>query len=130
MRGTLLWDERKRWCGMPLTFTKYYCTTERLFRRRGFLNVVEDQINLYQVRDVSVNVTLWQRICGVGTITVYSTDKSDPMLKLENICEPYEVRDVIMDAVEEACKDRGVRYTEFVNTADTDCDHGMNHTLK
>lgn len=122
-RGTLLWDERKRWCGLPLTFTTYACTTERLFRRKGLISVTEDQVNLYQVRDVTVKVTLWQRLCRVGTITVFSTDKSDPILKLENICEPYDVRDVIMEAVEDACRDRGVRYTEFVNTAEHDCDH-------
>lgn len=123
MSNTKLWEDRKRWCGLPLTFTKYSFTDDRLFRRKGLLNVVEDQINLYQVRDMRVKVTLWQRICRVGTITVVSADKTDNVLLLENICQPYEVRDLLYDTVEEACKKRKVRYTEVIDAADPLCDH-------
>lgn len=122
MAITKKWEDTKRWCGLPWTFTKYSFTEDRLFRRTGLLNQTEDQVNLYHIRDMRVSVTLWQRICRVGTITVISADKSDNILKLENIRQPYEVRETLYQAVEAACKARGMRYTEFTS-GDIECDH-------
>lgn len=123
MKITKLWEDRKRWCGLPITFTKYSFNEDRLFRRRGLLNETEDQINLYHIRDMRVNVNLWQRICRVGTVTVVSADKTDNVMLLENIRNPYEVRESLYDAVEKSCAKRKVRYTEVTNGTDEMCDH-------
>ena len=77
-----LWHDRKRILGMPLSFTRYALSEDRLFLKRGFLNVHQDEIVLYRVRDLRVSQTLWQRVFGVGTVTVISTDKSIPELAL------------------------------------------------
>lgn len=118
-----LWEDRKRWCGMPITFTRYYFTDDRLFRRKGLLHETEDQVNLYHIRDMKVEVSLWQRLCRVGTVTIISADKTDNILKLENIRKPYEVREALYQAVEDACRAKGMRYTEFTNGAGDGCDH-------
>lgn len=70
-----IWHDRKRILGMPISFTRYALSEDRLFLRRGFLNVRHDEIVLYRVRDLRVSVSLWQRIFGVGSVTVVSTDK-------------------------------------------------------
>ena len=63
-----IWHDRKRILGMPISFTRYALSEDRLFLKRGFLNVRHDEIVLYRVRDLRVSVSLWQRIFGVGTI--------------------------------------------------------------
>ena len=78
-----IWHDRKRILGMPISFTRYALSEDRLFLKRGFLNVKHDEIVLYRVRDLRVSVSLWQRIFGVGTVTVVSTDKSIPELELK-----------------------------------------------
>lgn len=83
-----IWHDRKRILGMPISFTRYALSEDRLFLRRGFLNVRHDEIVLYRVRDLRVSVSLWQRIFGVGSVTVVSTDKSIPELTLKNIRQP------------------------------------------
>ena len=56
---TYVWQDRKRnFLGLPLSFTRYMLTEERLFVERGFLNSVLDEENLYRVRDVRVTRTL------------------------------------------------------------------------
>ena len=62
-----IWHDRKRILGMPISFTRYALSEDRLFLKRGFLNVRHDEIVLYRVRDLRVSVSLWQRIFGVGT---------------------------------------------------------------
>ena len=95
-----LWHDRKRILGMPLSFTRYALSEDRLFLKRGFLNVHQDEIVLYRVRDLRVSQTLWQRVFGVGTVTVISTDKSIPELALKNIRQPNEVKELIYEYVE------------------------------
>ena len=90
-----IWHDRKRILGMPISFTRYALSEDRLFLRRGFLNVRHDEIVLYRVRDLRVSVSLWQRIFGVGSVTVVSTDKSIPELTLKNIRQPNEVKELI-----------------------------------
>lgn len=78
-----IWHDRKRILGMPITFTRYALSSDRLFIRKGWLNIHQDEVLLYRVRDLCVKVNLWQRIFGVGTISIASTDKSVPTLILK-----------------------------------------------
>ena len=47
-----LWKDRKRFLGMPLSFTRYRLSEDRLFCETGFLNVKSDEVLLYRVRDL------------------------------------------------------------------------------
>ena len=115
-----LWHDRKRILGMPLSFTRYALSEDRLFLKRGFLNVHQDEIVLYRVRDLRVSQTLWQRIFGVGTVTVISTDKSIPELALKNIRQPNEVKELIHEYVEKMKIARRMRVGEMSMDIDDD----------
>ena len=115
-----LWHDRKRILGMPLSFTRYALSEDRLFLKRGFLNVHQDEIVLYRVRDLRVSQTLWQRVFGVGTVTVISTDKSIPELALKNIRQPNEVKELIHEYVEKMKVARRMRVGEMNMDIDDD----------
>ena len=115
-----LWHDRKRILGMPLSFTRYALSEDRLFLKRGFLNVHQDAIVLYRVRDLRVSQTLWQRVFGVGTVTVISTDKSIPELALKNIRQPNEVKELIHEYVEKMKVARRMRVGEMSMDIDDD----------
>ena len=115
-----LWHDRKRILGMPLSFTRYALSEDRLFLKRGFLNVHQDEIVLYRVRDLRVSQTLWQRVFGVGTVTVISTDKSIPELALKNIRQPNEVKELIHEYVEKMKIERRMRVGEMSMDIDGD----------
>ena len=115
-----LWHDRKRILGMPLSFTRYALSEDRLFLKRGFLNVHQDEIVLYRVRDLRVSQTLWQRVFGVGTVTVISTDKSIPELALKNIRQPNEVKELIHEYVEKMKVARRMRVGEMIMDIDDD----------
>lgn len=110
-----LWTDRKRYLGMPLSFTRYAISEDRLFLSVGFLNIKDEEILLYRVRDLSVSRSLGQRLFGVGTITVTSSDKSHPILLLHNVRDPMGVKELIHDQVEEMKLRRKVRIGEFSN---------------
>ena len=115
-----LWHDRKRYFGLPWSFTRYALSEDRLFLRRGFLNIKQDEVVLYRVRDLRVTQNLWQRIFGVGTIRVVSTDKSVPELIIKNVKQPFEVKELIHSTVEELKIKRRMRVGEMSMDLDDD----------
>lgn len=115
-----LWKDRKRYLGMPLSFTRYSLSEDRLFTSVGLLNLKDDEVLLYRVRDIDTSRSLWQRIFGVGTVTVMSSDKSMPNLVLKNIKDPVFVKELIHKQVEQAKIQRRVRVGEIMTDADGD----------
>ena len=118
-----LWNDRRRRLGLPLSFTRYALSEDRLFLEKGLLNTKYDEILLYRVRDISLNITLGQRLFGVGTITVQSSDKSLPILELKNIKRPREVKELLHQTVEELKIARRMRVGETIYTHDGYDDH-------
>ena len=116
----ILWKDRKRILGMPISFTRYGLSEDRLFTSVGFLNIKDDEVLLYRVRDIDTNRSIWQRIFGVGTVTVMSSDKTMPNLVLKNIKDPVAVKELLHKQVEEMKIKRRVRFGEIMTDADGD----------
>ncbi|MCI9510018.1 MAG: PH domain-containing protein [Angelakisella sp.] len=110
-----LWKDRKRFLGLPLSFTRYRLSEDRLFCETGFFNIKSDEVLLYRVRDLRLTLNLAQRIFGVGTICVVSSDKSIPHLDLKNIKNPRMVKELIHSNVEAAKDKRRMRTTEVLS---------------
>lgn len=119
-----IWKDRKRFLGMPLSFTRYAISEDRLFLSVGFWSIRDEEILLYRVRDISSKRSLWQRIFGVGTVTVTSSDKTCPTLVMKNIKRPLVVKELLHNQVEEMKMRRRVRVGEIMHTdlADDDSD--------
>lgn len=109
----LIWKDRKRYLGMPLSFTRYGLSQDRLFLSVGFLSIRDEELLLYRVRDISVSRSLGQRLFGVGTITINSSDKSNPVLEIKNIKDPITVKELLHQQVEQMKDRRRVRYSEI-----------------
>ena len=111
-----IWKDRKRYFGMPISFTRYSLSEDRLFLSVGLLSIKDDEILLYRVRDIDTSRSLWQRLFGVGTVIVMSSDKSMPNLVLKNIKDPVGVKELIHQQVEEMKIRRRVRFGEIMTT--------------
>ena len=126
----LVWKDRKRYLGMPLSFTRYALSEDRLFLSVGFLSIKDDEILLYRVRDITTSRSIWQRLFGVGTVTVMSSDKTMPTLQMKNIRNPVAVKEMLHNQVEEMKIRRRVRLGEIMTTGqgtddDDDPDDGL-----
>ena len=42
-----LWKDRKRFLGLPLSFTRYRLSEDRLFCETGFFKIKSDEVLLY-----------------------------------------------------------------------------------
>lgn len=122
----LIWKERKRLvCGLPWTFTKYSLSEDRLFVETGFLNQRQDEVQLYRVLDVSVTRSLIQRIFGLGTIHIKTSDKSLGNFDLINIRNVRDVKENIVQMVEDARDRKRVSSREFIVDSDDADDNDL-----
>ncbi len=110
-----LWKDRKRYFGLPISFTRYRLSGSRIFRETGLLNLREEEVLLYRVRDLEVTRSLWQRIFRVGTICIHSSDKTSPHLDLVSVRDAKAVKELIYQQVEQAKNARRMRATELVD---------------
>ncbi|MBP3660229.1 MAG: PH domain-containing protein [Oscillospiraceae bacterium] len=114
----LLWSDRKRYFGLPLSFTRYAISEDRLFQATGILNLKYEEILLYRIRDITLSRSFGQRIFGVGSITVTSSDKSRPVLVIQNVKDAPAVKELIHQQVEDMKIRRRVRFGEIASFGD------------
>lgn len=111
-----IWKERKRNAlGLPWTFTTYALTEDRLFIKTGFFKTVEHEVRLYRILDLSMSKTLLQKIFRIGTVQVYSGDKTQGDFELKNIRNPEEVKEKLSRLVEENRDKKRVSSREFID---------------
>lgn len=86
-----IWTDKKRTLfGLPLSFTRYILTEKKFITRKGFLNLTEDEIELYRVVDKSLRLPLGQRLFGCGTVIINCRDTDTPVKEVMSIKKPRE----------------------------------------
>lgn len=87
-----IWTDKKRTIfGLPLSFTRYFLTETKFITRKGFLNVEEDELDLYRVTDKKLVLPLGQRIFGCGTIVLNCKDVDTPVKEIKSVKAPRDV---------------------------------------
>ena len=121
--ANILWHDRKRYFGLPISFTKYSMSEDRLFVETGLLNLSQDEVRLYRILDLQLKRSLGQRIFGVGSIIVSSSDKSLGTFEIKNIKNSANVKEMLSVQVEQQREAKRVYTREnMVNDVD-DVDH-------
>ena len=114
----VVWQDRKRRFGLPLSFYRYYLVKKegewvKLFRHKGFLQAIIHDTNVYRCDDIQMHQSLFDKIFRTGTITIMTNDHDTPQFHLRHISHPYEVRDMLSSVIEVERRKRGVALTEI-----------------
>lgn len=111
----IIWKDRKRTIfGLPLSFTVYTLTGEKILIDTGFLNQKQDEIMLFRITDITLTRTLGQRIFGLGTVHCCSADKTSPEFDLKNIKNSSEVKELLSSEVFRERKENRVSSREIL----------------
>ena len=109
--GYIIWCVLFCWLIIPIImmivrilqtkFTKTTITTKEIISEHGILSKNTDELLLKRVTDVRLSQPLWQRIFGLSTITIASTDVSDEALNIVGIPNGKAVWQQLRDAIAE-----------------------------
>lgn len=112
----MLFRERKRtWFGAPWTFTVYRCDEDVLFIETGILSKREDEVRLYRILDIAYKATFLQRLFGIGSIDLHTSDKTLGDFTLVNVKAAKEIKNILSNAVEESRQKNRVSTREFMS---------------
>lgn len=98
----MAFKEKKRWAflGLPLTFTTYSVAEDMITVQSGFLKQTENDCYMYKIVDVRLETSLLERIFGLGTVHCFSSDVTDPDLRLRHIRNAKEIKNFILEQSE------------------------------
>ena len=102
-----------------LNFTDYQITKDELVIKKGFFKQVTNTTELYLLKDPDVTVNLYQRLIGVGTVSVLvdtncGSNKAGQRIVLKNIQESEKVRKLLRDSIEADVMERKITYFDKV----------------
>lgn len=93
---------------------RYRLTTQRLFVQTGLIGKHVEEVELFRVKDVTLSQGALQRLLGVGSVVVLSTDDTAPRLELAGILDPAAAKEQIRGAFRTARQREGMRMGEFI----------------
>ncbi len=114
-----VWKDRKRTLfGLPLSFTVYKLTEEKLIIESGFFSKKEEEVRLYRILDLTLNRPFGQRLFGLGTIHCCTADKSTPEVDILRIKNSRDVKEQLSSLIEEERTRKRIAGREFMSEDD------------
>ncbi len=118
----VVWRDRKRtFLGLPLSFTVYELTAEKLLITTGVFNIREEEVRLYRIMDVTLKRSFGERLFGLGTIHCCSADRSSPEFDILHIKRSREVKEQLSALIEAEREAKRVSSREFMTDEDEEC---------
>jgi len=93
----LLWGYHLLLLAVRRLGVRYELTTQRLIHEHGIVRRVTDRIEVIDIDDVTFVQGIVERVFGVGTIRIVSSDRSTPELLMPGIASVKQVADLIDD---------------------------------
>lgn len=96
------------WSVLRIRCQRYKITRKLIEREQGIIFKRVDALDLARVKDVELSQNLIERIFNIGTILVFSSDRTDPVMHIEAIPNARLVYEKMRDAVIEISQRRGI----------------------
>lgn len=114
----ILWYDRKRYLGLPWSFSRYYLVENpgewiKIYTNIGLFSAQTEETHCYRVDDVSVYQSLFDKMFNVGTIRLWCKNAAQDTIDLVRVKNPYKVRDLIVDCVESERGKKRMNFSEF-----------------
>lgn len=98
----LFWQILKVWC------IRYEIDPEKLKYSSGIILRKHEFVENYRIKDFLIEKPLIYRIFGLGNLTIYTSDKTTPILHLYAIRKPEEKYQILWGLVELSRKEKHV----------------------
>lgn len=98
----LFWQILKVWC------ISYEIDPEQLRHSSGVILRKHEFVENYRIKDYAIEKPLIYRIFGLGNLTIYTSDKTTPVLHIYAIPKPEEKYQILRGLVELSRKEKRV----------------------
>lgn len=103
--------------------TVYELTSQRLRKTSGILHKKLDELELYRVKDSTLEQPLLLRLFGLGNINVISSDATMPLVQINAVSGAYDMREKLRVAVEAERDRKRVREVDYAGDGAGEADN-------
>ncbi len=103
--------------------TVYELTSQRLRKSSGIFNRVVDELELFRVKDYTMEQPFFLRMMGLGNITLITSDATSPTVSIKAIANVQDVREKLRNAVQVERDRKRVRQFDVDESGDDHLDH-------
>lgn len=101
------------WIFVETRATRHELTTERIRLCEGVFNQKMDDVELYRVKDTSMERPFWYRVFGLSTLIIETSDRSQPRIEIKAVHRGDELRETLRRQVEFWRDKKRVREVDF-----------------
>lgn len=113
------------WIFIETRSVRHELTTERIRLYAGVFNQKMDDVELYRVKDTSMERPFWYRMFGLSTLIIETSDRSQPRIEIKAVGDGDNLRETLRKQVEFWRDRKRVREVDFDETlADGTADDG------
>ncbi|MGV8092067.1 MAG: PH domain-containing protein [Mangrovibacterium sp.] len=87
---------------------RYEISPEELKCHSGILSRKHEYIELYRVKDFRIERPFVYRLFGIGTLVIYTSDKTTPVFRMEAIRRPEDIYTILRGLVERNRREKHV----------------------
>jgi len=88
------------WTFIETRSIRHELTTERIRMTRGIFNQKLDDVELYRVKDTSMERPFWYRVFGLSSLIIETSDRSQPRIEIKAVRSGDELRETLRKQVE------------------------------
>jgi uncharacterized membrane protein YdbT with pleckstrin-like domain len=101
------------WTFIETKSVRHELTTERIRMSSGVFNQQLDDVELYRVKDTSMERPFWYRVFGLSTLIIETSDRSQPRIEIKAVHNGDELRETLRKQVEFWRDKKRVREVDF-----------------
>ena len=101
------------WTFIETRSIRHELTTERIRMSSGVFNQQLDDVELYRVKDTSMERPFWYRVFGLSSLVIETSDRSQPRIEIKAVHNGDELRETLRKQVEFWRDKKRVREVDF-----------------
>ncbi len=101
------------WKFLDTKLNKIKITDQRIIEQRGILSITTNQLELYRVKDITLEQPFMLRIFGLSNIVLLTSDSTNPSYTLRGIEEGTALTEKIRIAIDKRRDNKGVKEVDF-----------------
>ena len=113
------------WIFVETRCIRHELTTERIRLYEGVFNQKMDDVELYRVKDTSMERPFWYRVFGLSTLVIETSDRSQPRIEIKAVRDGLGLREMLRKQVEYWRDRKRVREVDFDESGTLAEDGGM-----
>jgi uncharacterized membrane protein YdbT with pleckstrin-like domain len=101
------------WKYYELQSIEYSLSNQRLFVKHGVFGRVEDEVELYRVKDTRLDQPFFLRLLGLANVVLITTDSNQPNIVLHGLPDAKDFREKLRNATEDRRDQKRVREVQL-----------------